>query len=213
MATECLPQVQGCAMRVAVLNAQGIPLPGANNLYTTDAFTLVDATPVYTDGDEIKEKNACGTVCVNTKGDDSLDRVDVGVTICTHDPYLMQMLGGGDVLTSGGAHGWALPAIGALTSNGVSIEVWAKRIKDGDLDPDFPYAWWVLPKVKNLRFGQRKFENGPALPQFTGRGYENANWYNGPLNNWPVASDRALQYFPVSSLPTLTCGPTALAAS
>lgn len=207
-----LGQVQACAIRVTDLDPSGVPQPGASNIYTSEALTELTATPVYSDADEIEEKNACGAVCVNYTGDDSLKRLDVALTICTHDPWLNAMLSGGDVLTDGGINGFALPAIGPLRGNGVSIELWAKRVDDGDLHDEFPYAWWVLPKVKNLRYGAKTFNNGASLPQFTGRGYENANWYDGPLNDWPVSSDRALQWFPVASLPTID-GLQTLAAS
>ncbi len=207
-----LPQVQACALRVTILEPSGVPLPGAGNVYTTDTLTELTATPVYEDADELTEKNACGTVCVNFTGDDSLKRADVALTICTHDPYLLAMLSDGDVLTDSGLHGFAMPPIGPLTGAGVSLELWSKRIDDGDLHDEFPYAWWVLPRVKNLRMGARTFSNGTALPQFTGRAGENPNWFDGPLNDWPVASDRIIQWFPVAALPTID-GRQTLAAS
>lgn len=207
-----LPQVQACAIRVSQLDTSGVPSPGASNIYTSEALTELTATPVYSDADEVEEKNACGAVCVNYVGDDSFKRLDVALTICTHDPWLSAMLSDGDVLSDGGVNGFALPAIGPLRGNGISIELWAKRVDDGDLHDEFPYAWWVLPKVKNLRMGPKTFTNGSSLPQFTGRGYENPNWYDGPLNDWPVTSDRVLQWFPVAALPTIN-GLQTLAAS
>lgn len=208
-----LPVVQACAIRVAELDGAGVPNPGTLNLYTCDALTELQVTPVYTDGDEIEQKNACGGICINYKGDDSLKRADVAITVCTPDPYLSAMLGGGDVLTDGGIQGYAYPPIGTLTGDGISIEVWAKRIDDGDLAADYPYMWFVLPKVKNLRHGQRTFNSGAQLPVYSGQALENPNWFDGPLNDWPVASDRILQYFPVDSLPTIDCLPATLAAS
>lgn len=212
MAEDNLPQVQACAIRVARLDSNGVPTPGAANIYTSDALTELVATPVYDDAAEITQKNACGTTCLDYIGDDTLKRIDVTVTICTHDPYLVAMLSNGDVLVDSGVNGYAMPPIGPLSSNGVSIELWAKRIDDGDLDVDYPYAWWVLPKVKNLRLGARTFNDGSALPQFSGRGYQNVNWFDGPLNDWPVASDRVLQWFPTTALPVIA-GLQAIAAS
>lgn len=214
-ANHCLPQVHGCALRLAKLDTNGVPLPGASNLYVTDALSRLTVTPVYTDGDEIEEKNACGAVSINYIGDDTFKRVDVELVIVTHDPYIFEFMAeGSDLLTDGDAKGWAAPPIGIIAAgSGISVEVWAKRINDGILDGDFPYAWWAMPKVTNLRFGQRVFENGPSLPTFTGRGYENANWFDGPLNDWPVASDRCVQWVETVALPTVACGPQALAAS
>lgn len=214
---DCLPQVHACVMRVTDLDSNGVPTPGADHIYTTDALTILTMTPVYVDGEEIEERNACGTVCVNYRGDDSFKRLDVEITICAQDPRLVSKLGGGTVLspTQSGdvTRGYSYPSIGAITGNGVSIEVWAKRIDDGDLHVDWPYAWWVLPKVKNLRHGVRTFNNGAQLPVFSGQAYENPNWFNGPTNDWPSASDRVAQWIPDRTLPTVVCGPTSLAAS
>jgi hypothetical protein len=203
----CLPQVQACAIRVTQLDAAGSPLGGASALYTSDALTTLTASPQYEDADEITEKNACGTVCVDYKGDDSFKRLDIDLTICTVDPYLHQLLSqSGDTLTDGEAIGFAYPPLGALVGDGISIELWSKRILNGALDPDFPYAWWALPLVKNLRLGDREFANSAQASPFTGQANENPNWLDGPLNDWPVASDRVLQFIPTTELPDIQCG-------
>lgn len=211
--SDCLPQVQACRLRVCKLDSNGVPTPGANNLYVTDAFASLTATPVYTDGDEIEEKNACGTVAINYKGSDSFKRLDVELQVHTHDPYLTEMLGLGDVLTAGGVNGYAAPPIGAIAGNGVSIEVWAHRVDDGDLHAEYPYAWWVFPKVKNLRHGAKSFANGPHVQTFVGQAVENPNWYDGPLNDWPTTSDRSFQWMPTDDMPAVVCGPQTVAGS
>lgn len=206
----CLPQVQACRMRVTALAANGAPAPGASNAYVTSAFVSLAWTPVYTDGDELEQKNACGEVCVNYRGDDSFRRLDVSMQLCTPDPELVQLLAGGAVLSNAGgitgAKGYAAPALGPVTGNGVSIEVWAKRIDDGALDADSPYAWWVFPRVRNLRIGDFTQENAPLLPTITGQAYENDNWGNGGFNDWDDASDRVYQWAPTATLPTAQCG-------
>lgn len=210
---DCLPQVQACAIRIAQLDASGVPNPGANQLYVTDAFTELVLTPVYEDGDEVTEKNACGAVALNYKAADSFKRADVQLTIISGDPYLSALLGRGDVLTDGGVNGYAFPEIGSAESDGISIELWARRIDDGSPHAEYPWAWWALPKVQNLRLGARTFGNASQLPVFTGQALENPNWFDGPLNDWPVASDRVAQWFPTAALPTIECGPQTLAAS
>lgn len=213
MANECLGQVQVCALRVARLEADGVPLPGANNLYVTESLQTLEVTPVYEDGDEIREKNACGTVCVNFQGDDSLLRYDAALTICTPDPQLMELLGGGDVLTDGAKVGYAYPAIGAIAPDDISIEFWTKLVNDGVQDPETPWAHWAMPLVKNRRWGQKTFANGAVLPQLSGRAFENLNWFDGPGNDFNADTSRALQWLPATDLPDVACGYQTLVAS
>lgn len=216
MSNDCLPQVAACVIRVARLDGSGVPLPGASNLYVSDTLTKLTRTPQYEDGDEIKQKNGCGSVCLDYKAPPSYLRDDAVLELCSVDPQLMEMLMGGSVLTSGAAVGQAAPAIGVISQqaqNGISIELWAKRIRNGVLDPTFPYAWWVFPKVTNVKLTNANHENAAHLPAFALELYENTNWFNGPLNNWPVASDRAWQWIPTATIPTATCGYQALAAT
>lgn len=213
--TDCRPQVQACAIRVARLDSNGVPSPGANNLYVSDALVSLGFTPVYTDGDEIEDKNACGTVAVNFRGPDSFKRGDVTIQLTTPDPFLVEMLSGGDVLDEAGRpKGFAAPPIGPVTGNGVSIELLAKRVDDGDLDADFPYAHWAYPKIKNLRLGEHTHANASNLPQFTGQAYENPNWFDGPVGDWPAESDRVYQWIPSAGpLWTPSCAYQELVAS
>lgn len=214
MADECLPQIQACAMRVAKLDPiSGVPLPGAENLIVSSALSELTYTTTYQSGTDVFEMNACGDACVDYKSNDIKRRLEVQLTICTHDPYLMAFLSGGDTLVDGGATGWASAEVGRIPDSPISIELWAKRINDGDLDPDFPYAWWVFPKIKNLQEAQNKFGNASKMPAFSGQGYENLNWFDGPTNDWPATSDRTHQWIPTTSIPTTHCGPSALAAS
>lgn len=216
MANLCLPQVQACAIRVAKLDSNGVPHPGAKSLYTSHALVSMTVNGVYTDGDEIEEKGACGTVLINYKGDDTFKRADVEITVATHDPDLMAMLSDTDVIVAGSdptLFGVQAPAIGPVGGNGVSVELWAKRINNGDLDPDFPYERWALPKIKSLRPGNFTFDSGANMPSFTGQALENINWSDGPVNDWDFTSDRVWQHGPDTTLPDAVCGATTISPS
>jgi hypothetical protein len=211
---DCRPQLAACAVRVAQLAAGGAPLVGVANLYVSDALVLLTYTPVYTTGDEVEDKNACGTVKVNYKHPDSFKRGDVTIELVTPDPYLEAWLGGGDVLAAAvpTAAGASAPPIGPVTGNGVSIELWTKRIDDGDVDATYPYAHWAYPKIKNLKPGPHTHNNGPLHKTFTGEAYENTAWGDGPNNDFDADSDRVHQWIPVAALPAVSCTPGAVLA-
>jgi hypothetical protein len=91
--------VQGAAIRVTRLNADGTLGTGDLDSYTTSAFMRMSFTPEYEDGEEITEKAADGTVCVSYKAPDRLKRVTMEVAICEPDPELSALLAGGVLLT------------------------------------------------------------------------------------------------------------------
>lgn len=211
---DCRGHVSGCISRYARLDTNGVPLPGAENLYVSDALVTMLWTPVYTDGDEIDEKNACGTSKVYYKQPDTFKRADVTLTTVLPDPRLDEFLSGGDLLSVvGRPKGFAAPPLGPITGNGISVEIWAIRVDDGDQDPEWPYAHWVYPKIKNLRLGDHTHEAGALKPVFSGQGYENINWFDGPVGDWPGTSDRVFQWLPTNVIPTPTCDYINLAAS
>lgn len=212
-APTCLPQLFACAIRVTQLDANGLMLVGANNMYVSNAFTQVQVSPQYEAGDEFKQKNACGTIAFDVKAPPSYTRADLQITLVTPDPQLLQLLGGGPVINvvADGRVGGSAPSIGVISQaaqNGVSIEVWAKQYRNNVLDGSWPYAWWVYPKVTNLQQGQFLQDSGPNLPVITGEAYENPNWYNGPDNTWPTANapTQSYQWIPTKTIPAATCG-------
>jgi hypothetical protein len=206
MPVHTLPQLAACRMRITNLDADGSPTVGSGNLYVTDAMVSVAFSHVYEDGDEIAEKNACGAVALNYKGDDSLKWGTITIQLAAPDPYLQAILSNGSVLTDPPLVGFASPDIGTLSTAGISIEVWTKRILNGVLDPDAPYAWWVYPLVRNLRPGDHTHENAGLKPTYSGQAFENANWGDGPINDFPVASTQMYQWIEATTLPALSAG-------
>lgn len=91
--------VQGAAIRVTRLNADGTLATGDLDSYTTSAFMRMSFTPEYEDGEEITEKAADGTVCVSYKAPDRLKRVTMELAICEPDPELTALIAGGVLLT------------------------------------------------------------------------------------------------------------------
>lgn len=215
MANDGLPQVQAFRVRITQLNANGVPSNGPGRQYVSGSLVTLQTTPVYVDGEDFQEKNGEGIVCVDFQGPATFRRVDWTMTLCTPDPYLLAILTGGAALTSGAAVGFAYPPLGIIDPTNVSIEFWTKRVNEGNLDDAFPYAWWVLPRCKDMRLGQKSFGNNAVMATVAGKATENANWFDGPSNTWDVASDRVTQYMPcvAADVPAASLSYVTVAAS
>lgn len=206
-------QVQVFRARFSLLDSNGVPSPGASNSYVTSSIVSLSCTPAYKDGVHLEQENGEGALCVNFDGDPSLLRCDFELVLCKPDPYALALtVEGSKTLAATGLptttgstgvsadsdrpYGWAMPALGPITSRRLSIEVWTKRVDDGELMDLYPYAWWVLPNTRRRRMGQTMLANNVVAPTISGQAYENAAWFDGPRENWPTSSDRVLQWIP-----------------
>jgi hypothetical protein len=212
--TTCGASVQAVGMRVAVLEKDGVPLPGAGNLYVTDALAKLDATPVYFKGADIQQPNAGGKLCVVYKVPDQLVRYDLALTVCSLDPELEHMVVGGELFKSGNVSvGGSAPKVGTKEAeNGVSIELWSKHVVGGDIDSVYPYIHWVFPRTY-WQPDKATWDNSPMERPFTGYTSENPRWFNGPANDWTFNSDRSWAWCFTQTVPVPTCGAQALVAS
>lgn len=217
-ADDCYPQLGVCSVRVGALDADGTT--GLSSV-TTDATLKVTIKPNHEAGDEVKEKNGCGAIYVDFKGEDSLLWYDVEFEFLTPDPYLMSLLLEQSSLITASASriGWAAPRIGAQTGNGRSVEFWTKRAKGGAQSLTFPYAHHALPLVQNMKLGDRTFDSGAQHAIITGQAVENSNWFDGPGNDWPSDDGgggylpNAWKWIPATTQPAAACGPAVVAAS
>ncbi|QGF20262.1 hypothetical protein SEA_SIXAMA_83 [Gordonia phage Sixama] len=197
MATDHASSIQGVALVVSRLTAPGAVQTGAKAAYATSAFMKFGFTPEYTEGDEIEEKAADGSVCVYWKSPDTLKRVTFSLTICDPSPELTEMLVGGALLTDGAeVVGYAAPETGTdSTPNGVGFEVWSRAVvKGGKQAPTGPYWRWVFPYAKMKFTGERAMENGMMANEFEGWGIGNPLYDDGPLGTWDHGSTKPFQY-------------------
>lgn len=203
MATqEYTSSIQGVAVRVTRLDANGNLLNGPGDSYTTHAFMRVSFTPEYEEGDEITEKSANGAVCVSFKSPDTLKRITMEFAICEPDPELTSLVSGGILLRKNlgtfaspdhKSIGWAAPAVGDDPSgNGVAIESWSRAIIDGKPSATLPFYHWIFPYAKLRQSGDRVIENGLLANTFEGYGLGNDRFGSGPDGRWefPEATNR-----------------------
>lgn len=207
MATqENTSSIQGVALRVTRLDANGNLLNGPGDSYTTHAFMRVSFTPEYEEGDEITEKSANGAVCVSFKSPDTLKRITMELAICDPDPELTSLVSGGLLLRKNlgtfaspdhKSVGWASPAVGDDPSgNGVAIEAWSRAIIDGKPSATLPFYHWIFPYAKLRQSGDRVIENGLLANTFEGYGLGNILFDDGIDGRWewPEATNRPYAY-------------------
>lgn len=212
---DCIAELYVCATRVCLLAANGAPLAGADSMYVSDALAKATITPVYDAGDEIKAKNACGKTYVDVLGAPTLVRYDLDLDFLTPDPYLLNiLLSNGALLTGSGARvGYQFPKIGLVTGDGISIEFFTQRMVDGAQSQVHGFSQWALPRVMNMQAGARDLTNAEQHSLVSGQCFENANWGDGPANDFDDDSTGAVQFLSCDDIPDVQCGPITVAAS
>jgi hypothetical protein len=212
--------VRGVALRVTRLGSNGAPVTGtACDTYLTSGFIKATFTPVYSDGDEVEQKNAAGSVCVYYKMPDTLKNITLGLELCDPDPVLTQLLVGGDILTVAGGEGDPDEAVGYAgavvgqeqTPYGVAVEVWAQAVVGGKAANHLPYWHYVFPYAKFKLDGDRVVENGTLATVFAGTGGGNEGFEAGPALDFtgvdPLPEPDAFQW----EFPAVTNRPYAYA--
>lgn len=92
-------------VRVTKLAADGTPLTGANNSYSTESLVTIGLGNTYSEPDAIELQNGQGITCVYYAPPKTL----LGGTIeefkiCTPDPAILQFCVGGELITAGGTN-------------------------------------------------------------------------------------------------------------
>lgn len=216
MTSKCYHPLFFCGVRLAQLDITGVPDPGPKNLYVSDQQIELQVTTVVKEGVSLEQTNGCDDICLTYEKPDQLKGLTFTLTMCDADPEFAKLLLGGTLLTAAGTTiGFAAPRVGAPGNpGGVSLEGWAQNITGGDIDDEYPYVRWVFPKTRWAP-GDRTLSNALNNTVFTGKGYENDNFYDGPANDWEWPDDAGALYSYAGdiSVPAATCGAQALVAS
>lgn len=97
--------------------------------------------------------------------------------------------------------GYAAPPMGIVGNpNGVSIECWAKRIISGTQATDYPYWYYVWPRVTGMHRMPVDHTNANAQTILEGQAFSSTTWGSGPGLSWPFASTQVVQRMACGSL-------------
>jgi uncharacterized protein YjdB len=200
-------------MRITKLDANGLPLVGAGNCYTSDALVKIEMGLEYEDAKEVTQLNGAGIACLNYQAPYTLKRGTIsGLQICQPDPNLLAFLLGGDTISDTAPIpnqiGYRAPIAGVEENpNGVSIEAWSRAVIGSAYARTLPYLHWVIPQCYLTPTGTWALAGDAAMiPEMTGYSVQNPGWGSGPNNDWIYPADRVWQYVREATLPNLSAG-------
>lgn len=211
MAYDKARSVNGVALRVSRLDADGFILPGSNTVYTQKAFMSFQFTPEMEDGEEITEKNADGSICYSSQERSTLKRVTLSLSVCSPDPELEELLLGGTIFKSGDeVLGYASPQAGEVANpNGIAIEAWSRAMDaSGKPMAGRGFYHWVFPYGAFAPAGDRVMENGLMANEYEGWAVGNENFGSGPDGSWTFTSVSPYQYARAATAPVDQLGYT-----
>ena len=226
MADLCTNIVRGKTLRTTQLDACGTPVTDVDGPIrnVTEGFISVAYANEIDQGTEIAPKNANDQFCFIVPGCPTIKWVNLTVTYCGVDPYLISLMTGWPVVldASGAATGFR-GRRKVRCDRGFALELWTGSAPAvGPLcDPANPlprYGYFLLPFVTAAYMGDLTVENGAANFTLIAKGLAGGNWGVGPYDvvrgvsttsplATPIGSDD-LYDFEVVTLPPLpgVCG-------
>lgn len=223
MATKCFGYLKARVMRVTRLDADGVPVVGAQSVVVSGGFVRIALNMEYEDGTEFVVRNAWGDFCINEQDDDRLKRVVPTIDFCEVDPDLVEIVTGARLIMDGtDAVGFALSE--AAPTGRFALEAWSKVAGSGS-----EYVYWNLPNLGAGRVGPITLENAAgtfslsarsngapdgvwaagATPATTGTPYDESYL---PANETIEEGEHIATNVTSIAPPTAACGATALAA-
>lgn len=193
------------------MDTDGTFLTGANNLLVTDTNISLAIGHNNEAGDDFTQKNGNGDICFAFLDPDKFKNLTFALSFCDHDPSGQVLLIGGTRIEDGDdVIGAAYPRVGTSgNEDGVSMEGWTLNISGSGVDPSFPYVRHVFGKSRWAP-ADKTLENNPIVMAYTGVGYENANGFDGPVDDWPFDNEdewgSLYAYFGDTDLPDVVCG-------
>lgn len=193
--------VQADAIRITRLDATGAPVWGSSNCIQNENIVKLDFKPQFQAGASLDTIDGQGRACTSYQGRDTLKRMTYTLQICDFDIYMREMIEGGTIFTGVGGviEGYQPPKEGVIgCPNGISCEVWAKRIVG---DSQVGWWHWAFPRMF-LTWDDSTLGNSVMDMTFNGWGNSNLNWGSGPLQDFTHDTSAPWQVMIANALPT-----------
>lgn len=183
MATICATPFKVPRLRATRLDECGVVVEGECSTVVTDGTITVEIAREYEDREDFFKKNGDGVFCVKETEPPILKWINLTMTFCNVDPYLVNLIAGEEVLTDD-----ATPpnVIGFRNTEGasglvnVAIEVWT-RVAGGACGPgETRFGYLLFPWVIEGTINDLTLENGAADFILSARTQSGSPWGVGP---------------------------------
>lgn len=186
----CPSYIGARTLRVTRLDRCGRPLYTDRAQGVSNGFVSINFDPEVQEGEDYTLRNANGDLCVNDRGKDALQWINVQIEFCRVDADLWQAMNPSwDTVENarGQVTGFR---IGEEISDdtGFALEVWPKvsgnsvLCDDEDVDGDPPTGYFLLPYVISRAPEGWSLENGTATFTLNARTRVGSQWGRGPHN-------------------------------
>jgi hypothetical protein len=165
MPTTTWPSIRGLSLRLTKEDSCGVPVIGPKSQLVTDGFISIALSPQYEDGEETKQKNAAGKLCVNDKADDDLSGFEVEISFCGVDPDAINFVTASKVVVDREGNAVGNVFSGGLTAQAdFGLEVWTD-VPGAVCTGDKPHGYFLLPFLHGGRISDFTIEE--TLANFT----------------------------------------------
>jgi hypothetical protein len=187
MAVACGVSFGLCAVRVTVLDEDGVALGGAGNTYTSDKATTISLSPNISTGNTFELRNGCGCSVSRFKDIDVFNWFEFSFSDGALEPEMMSMMMGSTGIADAGDQvgmhfGSALTCSDAEPT--VAFEFWTKHLNGNTQDATHPWIHWVFPKTI-WQLGDNTAENDYLQTALSGFSRANPIWGSGPYGDGP----------------------------
>jgi len=214
---HCYGSVNFCLFQTVRLDALGVPVPGAESVYVTEAGVELGISPQVTEGTVIEQKNGCGKSCIRIVQPDKIFQVNLAATFCQWDAELAEMLAGYDLWTREGVTvGAAMPDPSGPDASPTYTEAFSWAVDDEDRAAfgDEEALWRYSFAKATWAQGDATLSNAANPLVWNGKVTKNGNIGTGPWDSLPGPLNGPMGWdlIPVSEAPEALCGYQALAS-